>query len=123
MSNKVIGNYLRVHRRRCGLSQRDLGLLAGYKNEWQVSRHERSRTVPPLLVALAYEIIFQVPIAELFAGFQSAVDAAVERNLGRLKTDLENRAEGRRAAKTHEQKLQWLTERRTINSRRSESMQ
>jgi DNA-binding XRE family transcriptional regulator len=113
MTNNVVGNYLRAHRRRCGLSQRDLGLLAGYRNEWQVSRHERSKTVPPLLVALAYEIVFQVPVAELFAGFQSAVNEAVVRNLEELMVDLESRIKERRRSKVIPQKLQWLTERRT----------
>ena len=113
MSNNVSGNYLRVHRRRCGLSQRDLGLLAGYKNEWQVSRHERSKTVPPLLVALAYEIVFQVPVAQLFAGFRKAVDDAVARNLEELKADLENRRAERQRARALQQKLQWLTDRQT----------
>jgi|SRR5665213_2018042 len=112
MSNKVVGNYLRAHRRRRGLSQRDLGHLAGYKNAWQVSRHERSKTVPPLLVALAYEMVFQVPVAELFAGFHSAVSDAVARNLEELKADLESRSGGRREAKIISQKLKWLTERR-----------
>ena len=113
MSTNVAGNYLRAHRRRLGLSQRDLGLLAGYNNEWQVSRHERSKTVPPLLVALAYEVIFQVPVAELFAGFQSTVTDAVARNLDELKVDLESPARGRRRAKVTSQTLQWLTERRS----------
>ena len=113
MSNTVVGNYLRAHRRRRGLSQRDLGLLAGYNNAWQVSRHERSKTAPPLLVALAYGVIFRVPVAELFAGFQSAVTDSVARNLEELKADLESPTRGRRRAKVTSQTLQWLTERRS----------
>jgi DNA-binding XRE family transcriptional regulator len=111
MSNKVVGNYLRAHRRRCGLSQRDLGILAGYRNDWQVSRHERSKTVPPLLVALAYEAVFQVPVAELFTGFQTAVTEAVARNVEELKADLESRNQGGHRAKVTSQKLKWLRER------------
>lgn len=113
MSNKVVGNYLRVHRRRCGLTQRDLGVLAGYKNDFQVSRHERSKTVPPLLVALAYEIVLGVPVAELFTGFQTAVTNAVARNVEELEAELENRNEGRHRARAISQKLKWLRERRT----------
>jgi hypothetical protein len=70
-------------------------------------------TVPPLLVALAYEIVFQVPVAELFPGFQSAVTDAVGRNVEELQADLESRREGRHRAKITSQKLQWLKERRT----------
>ncbi len=109
MTEQVVGNYLRAHRRRCGLSQRDLGKLVGYAHEWQVSRHERSQTVPPLLIALAYEVVFQIPVAKLFAGFHSVVSGVVARNLEDLKAKLENRTGG--PAKATLQKLQWLTER------------
>ena len=115
MNNTVIGNYLRPYRRRYGLSQRDLGLLVGYSNKWEVSRHERSKTVPPLLVALAYEVVFQVPIAELFTGFQSAATDVVERNAEELKAVLETRIEKRRR-KVIPQKLQWLRERQVMQS-------
>jgi hypothetical protein len=113
MNNKVVGNYLRAHRRRSGLSQRDLGILAGYKDDIQVSRHERSETVPPLLIALSYEVIFQVPVAELFVGFQSAVANTVAHNAEELTADIEKRSEGRQQAKAISQKLKWLKERRS----------
>ena len=52
MSKKIAGNYLRRHRRTRGLSQRELALLVGYKQQWQVSRHELSKTMPPLRYGL-----------------------------------------------------------------------
>ena len=111
MSNQIQGNYLKAHRRKSGLSQRELGLLVGYVNEGQVRRHERSKTTPPLLIALAYEVVFEVPVSAIFVGFQSSVAHAVEMSVEELKLDFERRTEGRRLSGTALRKLQWLTER------------
>lgn len=111
MSDKVIGNYLRIHRRKFGLSQRELGRLIGYRNEFPVSRHERNLSVPPLLVALAYEIVFQVPVAAIFAGFQTTVAAMVATNLEEFTNRLQSTSTNRRVSKETMLKLQWLAER------------
>src|ERR1700733_996381 len=67
MANRTTQNHIRKHRKRTGLSQREISLLLGYKNQWQISRHERSEAIPPLLAALAYQVIFQVPLSIIFA--------------------------------------------------------
>ena len=89
MTTEVMGNYLRAHRRRCGLSQRELGILVGYGHGHAISKHERSKAEPTLLVALAYEIIFEIPVGQLFRGFRSVVEQSVARNIRDLKTDLQ----------------------------------
>ncbi len=111
MSNQILGNYLRVHRRKCGLSQRELGVLVGYANERQVQRHETSKTTPPLLIALAYEVLFQVPVSSIFTGFQSSVAHVVEASFEQFKRDFDRRSDGRRLSGVALQKRQWLTER------------
>src|SRR5229473_144274 len=93
MENQTVGNYLRTHRKRAGMSQRELGLLIGYQHEGQVSRHERSKTVPPLLTALAYEIIFRVPVSAIFTGFHSSVTQMVEDGLSAFEQKLQGRSE------------------------------
>jgi DNA-binding XRE family transcriptional regulator len=113
MSNQIVGNYLKIHRRRCGLSQRELGSLVGYESEGQVRRHEHSKTTPPLLIALAYEVVFQVPVSEIFVGFQSTVARVVETNLYEFRRDLQRRSAGRRLGGAALLKSQWLTERPT----------
>jgi DNA-binding XRE family transcriptional regulator len=110
MTNDVVGNYIRVHRRRCGLSQRELGILVGYQHGYAVGQHERSRAQPSLLTALAYEIVFEVPVAQIFTGFHSVVVQSVARNLQELKADLD-RQSGRRKKPTPEKK-QWLLNQR-----------
>jgi DNA-binding XRE family transcriptional regulator len=113
MRTQILGNYLKAYRRKCGLSQRELGLLVGYANENQVCRHEASKATPPLLIALAYEFIFDTPVSTLFVGFRSAVAHAVHTNVEEFMRDLERRAEGRPLSADTLQKLQWLTERPT----------
>jgi len=116
MNTQIPGNYLKIHRRKCGLSQRELGLLVGYVNEGQVRRHEGSRSTPPLLIALGYEFIFETPVSAIFVGFRSSVADAIGQNLEEFKTDFTRRMEGRRLSGAALQKLQWLTERRAVES-------
>ena len=101
-----MGNYIRAHRRRCGLSQKELGILVGYGHGYAIGRHERSKTAPPLVVALAYEIIFEIPVAQLFTGFHAVVAQSVARNLQELKADLKTQSEVRR--RSNVEKKQWL---------------
>lgn len=110
MTKDVVGNYIRAHRRRCGLSQRELGILVGYRHGHAVGKHERSSAAPPLLVAIAYEIVLEIPVTRLFTGFHSVVSESVARNLQELKADLENQS-GRRSRSSPE-KTQWLLNQR-----------
>jgi DNA-binding XRE family transcriptional regulator len=106
MAKEVVGNYIRAHRMRRGLSQRELAILVGYGDGHAVGKHERSNAVPPLLIALAYEVVFEIPVAQLFVGFRSAVAESVERNVRELKADLENQSGKRRSVP---EKMQWLS--------------
>jgi len=109
MSKDVPGNYIRTHRRKCGLSQRELGILVGYgpgDRGSAVGSHERSNTAPPLLIALAYEIIFQIPVAQLFPGFHAVVAESVARNLEELKMDWKGPTGDREIA--NPEKREWL---------------
>ena len=106
MAKEVVGNYIRAHRRRLKLSQLELGRLVGYNYGSVVGRHERSSAAPPLLVALAYEIVFDVPVAQLFTGFHATVMQAVARNLEELKALEKENSEGRKSPG----KNRWLIE-------------
>jgi len=112
MAFEQAGNYLRSHRRRSGLSQRELAQIAGFDTAFPVSRHERSATLPALMIALSYEIIFRAPIHELFPGLYRSVEARIEKRLAEMETELgQSTAEGRKAAFIA-RKLEWLNERR-----------
>lgn len=110
MTHGSLGNYLKTHRRRAGLTQHEVGRIVGYERPWQVSRHERSETIPPLLAALAYQEIFRVPISLLFAGIHETVSMVVENNLAEFEKELRTMST-RPAADAIEPKLKWLLER------------
>jgi len=106
MTKNVVGNYIRAHRRRLGLTQRELGVLVGYRDGFAVGRHERSSSAPPLIVALAYEALFDIPTAKIFSGFYTAVARSVERNQEDLKAEFLKLRGTRGESKRH--KTKWL---------------
>ena len=111
MADRLV-NYVRARRKKAGLSQRDLAFLLGYNKGGAVSRHELFRSVPPLIMALAYEVIFQTPIDELFPGLQETVEAAIERQI----TEFESRLLVQKKdhiglSRDIDRKLEWLRER------------
>lgn len=112
MPSSHTGNYLRSHRRMSGLSQRELAGIIGYLTRFQIARHEESTTVPAFIIAISYEVVFRVPISEIFPGLYQSVEARIEEQLAHLEQDLqESIAKGRQAALTA-RKLEWLWARR-----------
>ncbi len=110
---KTLANCLRVHRRRTGLSQGELGRLLGYRDESAVAKHERFQAMPPFLVALGYEVIFQVPASELFPGVAETVALGIEQRLGELEHRLRARHEDELLAAVKKVRtLEWLEARR-----------
>lgn len=105
------GNYVRMHRKRSGLSQRELALILGYRNQWQVSRHERSKSTPTLNTAVAYAVTFGVPVSAIFVGIHLTATKAVEENLKLLENKLHHQNAKGREAQTIAQKVRWLTDR------------
>ena len=112
MTNRILGNYLKVHRQKAGLSQLELGRLVGYKHRWVVSRHERSRTAPPFLIALAYQEVFRVPVSAIFTGFHATVAQVIDQSVGEFEKELRDESVKGRRAMLIAQKLEWLTKRR-----------
>ena len=108
-----LGNYIRMHRMRAGLSQCELGKLLGYSDEGQVPRHEKSSSLPTFLMAMSYEVVFGVSIKEMFAGVHESVANVVEERLAELEETLRQRAEKGVGGEATARKLQWLAERRS----------
>jgi transcriptional regulator with XRE-family HTH domain len=107
-----IGNYLRSHRRKSGLSQRELAHIVGFLSGIPVSRQERSVTIPTLLIALGYEAVFRVPVSELFPGLYRTVEASIEEQLESMENELQQSSTKGRQAAFIARKLEWLWERR-----------
>jgi len=72
-------NYLRMHRKRMGLSQDQVASILGCRSGAKVSRYERFQREPTLRTAIACEVLFGVSIRELFAGVYEEIERAVER--------------------------------------------
>lgn len=60
-------------RKDSGFTQREVAYLLGSRFGTRVSRYERSRRLPSLSVALAYEVVFDAPLADLFVGLQEEI--------------------------------------------------
>lgn len=108
MTDSVLGNYLYTFRKLSGLTQRELGRIVGYSRPWPVGRHERSDTIAPLMIALAYEAVFRKPVSAIFSGMYLTVAASVEKDLAVLETELRKGATKGRAGRLNAKKLQWI---------------
>lgn len=59
-------NYLLTYRKRSALSQEEVAYLLGSRSGAKVCRYERFFREPGLQTALAYEVIFDRSVSELF---------------------------------------------------------
>lgn len=88
MTSHPVGTYLRFLRKQSGLSQKDLAQIVGSVSPSQVSRHEHSRSLPTLLAAFGYQVVFKRPVSEIFPGLYHAVEFGVQENIEELKRNL-----------------------------------
>lgn len=79
MARRKLQNYLRTYRKRFGLTQKEVAYLLGCTKAAKVSRYECFARLPSLKTALAYEAVFGVPVAELFAGIYQDIERATSR--------------------------------------------
>lgn len=111
MQEIELASYLRFHRKRSGLSQKDLGNLIGHLTKHQVSKHERAEALPTLISALAYEAVFRVPVAALYPGVYRTLQESIDDRLQELETKLQQSSAKGRAAHSTAKTLVWLSER------------
>lgn len=84
MAQQKLTNYLRTFRKRSHLSQDEVAYLLGSGSGSKISRYERFARVPTLQTAMALEVIFGVPIHELFAGMFNQVESHTRRRAHHL---------------------------------------
>jgi len=92
-----------------GLSQKEAAQLAGLCNRLQFAWHERSRSEPPLRVALANEHLFGVPTNQLFAGVSVAVAKRTKRRVQAYERKLAGNCLTR-ASRQLQHKMQWAAD-------------
>ena len=107
MSGKL-QNYLRTYRKRSSLSQDEVAFLLGCRSGTKVSRYERSTRKPSLEALFAYELVFGVPVHELFAGVYQKVEKQISHRAQLLTRKL-NRATPDRMATRKLQILKAIT--------------
>lgn len=90
MAQRPLRNYLRSHRRRWALSQEQLSVLLGFRSAAQLSKFERNERLPNLKTALAFEIIFGVPLGDICEGLRAEVEEEVMRRAYALYERLEH---------------------------------
>lgn len=114
MQRNRLVNYVRFRRKRATLSQRELAMILGYHDAGAVSRHEMFHSVPPLLIALGYEVVFQTSISELFPGLKETIEASIERGLVDFESELMKQRETANSSQLLliARKLEWLASRR-----------
>ena len=114
MESQPAASYLRMYRKKSGLSQRELAEVLGLITEWRISEHERSITVPRLLTAISYEVVFNAPLAKLFPGIYETVRGNIESRLAELEARLQQSDAKGHAAIPIARKLEWICERRNL---------
>jgi hypothetical protein len=80
MSSLPLTNYLRTNRKRLAFTQEEVGFLLGFRGESKgakVCRDEKFTSEPRLRMALAYEVIYQRPVRDLFAGLYQQIEQEV----------------------------------------------
>ena len=99
MTSQKLPNYMRVYRKRLGLSQNEVAFLLGWRNASQPSRYEHFSRIPTLRTALALAVIFQISVQELFSGEYQKVENAVCRRAQRLEAQLARESPGQGTAR------------------------
>ena len=79
MAHKILETYLRTYRRQAGFSQKEIAYLLGWHSASKISRFEHCRITPNLQTAFSCEVIFHVPVQQLFAGVFLKVEQKTNR--------------------------------------------
>jgi len=85
MAPQHLFNYLKAFRKRSALSQEDVAYLLGTQSGAKVCRYERFAQEPGLRTALAFEVMFQKSISELFPGLFEEIQKDVRARAKKLK--------------------------------------
>jgi transcriptional regulator with XRE-family HTH domain len=107
---------LRTLRLRSGLSQREVAELVGFRSDAAAYRHECSKSIPDLRTAMAYEIIFGVPISSMFSGLYRSIEPIIEEQISQLRKQLEDQPGTGPNAERDALKLVFLCERENLGS-------
>jgi transcriptional regulator with XRE-family HTH domain len=92
-------HYTRRYRLRAGLTQKEMAHLLGSRSPATVCQYEARTREPDLRTALAYQVVFGLPVDKLFPGIHREVEQAVIRRAQHLAQRLSSTRSG--ASLTH----------------------
>lgn len=90
MPKPRIFNYVRTHRKRLGLSQKEIAFLLGVQSGAKICRYERIIREPTFKAAIAFELIFQRPVREVFKGLFEEIAHEIAPRAKKLMAKYEN---------------------------------
>ena len=77
-------HYIRRYRMRAAFTQREMAHLLGCQSPATVCQYEARQREPDLRTALAYQVVFGLPVAALFPGIHREVEQQVFNRAHRL---------------------------------------
>jgi DNA-binding XRE family transcriptional regulator len=77
-------HYVRRHRLRTALTQKEMAALLGCQSSSTVCQYEGRKREPDLRTALAYQVVFGLPVEALFPGIHREVEQDVKCRANRL---------------------------------------
>lgn len=75
--SSLIHSYLRTHRRKWALTQKELAFLLGHKSPTHISRLEQGKRAPSKEVVIACEVLFGLSPRSCFPKSYAEVEGAV----------------------------------------------
>jgi transcriptional regulator with XRE-family HTH domain len=88
-------SYIRINRRRWGLTQEELAFLVGLSSATAVSRIERSKQAPTAQALIGYALVFGLSTPELLPTFHQDIEDTVIKAARTLLAEYETRADKR----------------------------
>jgi DNA-binding XRE family transcriptional regulator len=91
MPNENIQNDLRIFRNKLNLTQEEVAFIVDTKARGTIAKHESGEYPPTIDNIICYELLFQAPLFELFAGRYTDVTSLFKERVNGLIFLLERR--------------------------------
>lgn len=90
-------NYLRLHRRKRGLTQGELAFLLGYQSSSKISRLEQAEQAKVLTLGFTFQLLFGVDPREIYPALYDSVRETVIERIRELEAKLRTPASTQKA--------------------------
>jgi transcriptional regulator with XRE-family HTH domain len=94
MNGHIRKNYLRSHRKKLGLTQKELGFVLGLGSGCRISALETGRSKPRLYETITFDRLFGQPFEELWPGFSEKIEIDLDTRIRKLMDRLQRSQSG-----------------------------